>query len=315
MDEHPEPEPQETFRAIDADATAELVEEAVKHGNALNLFVPGVPALEIRGIHPRKRASFGTEFMTVFASGLVFAVEHLTHRELRVFALLALVQGYGEAPIPLRASDIAARTGLTPSAVSRAVARMRALGILRPGRTIDGQPVGLRISRRILFRGNAFHFCELGQDPPLSDPDEAPIIERMRCHRLFPPARGALAGKRRSASSGGKKPEGHDDERTAGSSVEQPHDVAASARASDRTRRQSRPAPPGVADIPDDGASRVSGDAFPLSAGIARPNRPSCRPRKADCSSPPAPARLCGDRAGLDSERLHAAATALRQAG
>lgn len=204
----PDSQTENTVRAIDADATAELVEEAAKHGNALNLFVPGVPALEIRGIHPRKRASFGTEFMTVFASGLVFAVEHLTHRELRVFALLALVQGYGEAPIPLRASDIATRTGLTPSAVSRAVARMRALGILRPGCTIDGQPVGLRLSRRVMFRGNAFHFSDLGQDPPLSDPDEAPAIQRMRRHRLLPPARGALAGKRRSATSRGKKPGG-----------------------------------------------------------------------------------------------------------
>jgi hypothetical protein len=208
MDEHPEPEQRENVRAIDDDATAELVEEAARRGDALDLFVPGVPALQIRGIRPRQRASFGAPFLTVFDTGLVFAIEHLTHRELRVFALLALVQGYGEAPIPLRTSDIAARTCLTPSAVSRAVARMRALGILRPGCTIDGQPVGLRLSRRVMFRGNAFHFADLGQDPPLADPDEAPAIQRMRRHRLLPPARGALAGKRRSATSRGKKPGG-----------------------------------------------------------------------------------------------------------
>jgi len=197
-DQHAPDRPQ----VIDADATAALVEDAARRGDALDLRVPGILGLEIKGVHRRKRASFGESFLTVFPEGLAFAIEHLTHRELRVFAALALVQGYGEQPIPLRVSDLAARIGLTPSAVSRAITRMRALGILRRGRAFDGQVAGLRLSRRVLFRGNAFHFGELGQDPPLANPTQPPIIQRMRRHPLLPPARGALAAPRQSARSG-----------------------------------------------------------------------------------------------------------------
>ncbi|MFQ3622402.1 MAG: winged helix-turn-helix domain-containing protein, partial [Acetobacteraceae bacterium] len=193
---------------IDPDAAAEAVAEALESGAVLDLGIPGVPGLAINGIRPRKRASFGASFLTVFPQGLAFTIEHLTHRELRVFGLLAMVQDWGDAPLPLRVSDIAARLALTPSAVSRAVARMRALGILRPGSTKDGQPAGLRISRRVLFRGNAFHYCELGQDPPLSDPDEAPIIQRMRRCPVLAPARGALVAARRGARSGAGKKSG-----------------------------------------------------------------------------------------------------------
>lgn len=114
-----------------------------------------------------------------------------------------------------RVSDIAARLARTPSAVSRAVARMRALGILRPGTTREGQPAGLRISRRVLFRGNAFHYCELAQDPPLFDPDEAPIIQRMRRRPLLASARGALVATRRGARSGSGSRSGGGHERDA----------------------------------------------------------------------------------------------------
>lgn len=250
---------------IDAGASAEMVAEALESGEVLALSVPGVPGLVINGSRPRVRATFGVSFLTAFPQGLAFAIEHLTHRELRVFALLALVQEYGDAPIPLRVSDIAARLALTPSAVSRAVARMRALGILRPGSTKDGQPAGLRISRRVLFRGNAFHYCELGQDPPLSDPDEAPIIQRMRRRPVLAPARGALVATRRSARSGTGGKSGGGDERSASGRVERPDGGAARAGAQGRTRGQPGPAPSRSLPLPDEGAGGVPGyaDALP----------------------------------------------------
>jgi hypothetical protein len=254
---------------IDAGASAEVVAEALESGEVLALSVPGVPGLVINGTRPRRRATFGTSFLTVFPQGLAFVIEHLTHRELRVFALLALVQEYGDAPTPLRVADIAARLALTPSAVSRAVARMRALGILRPGSTKDGQPAGLRISRRVLFRGNAFHFCELGQDPPLSDPDEAPIIERMRCRPVLAPARGALVATRRGATSGAARQNGGGDERGAEGCMERPDGRAARARAEGRTRGRPRPASSGPVRFPDKGAGGVPGDAAALPEGVA----------------------------------------------
>lgn len=254
---------------IDAAASAEVVAEAIESGAVLSLGVPGVPGLVINGSRKRAQASFGARFLTIFPEGLAFAVEHLTHRELRVFALLALVQEFGDTPSPLRVSDIAARLALTPSAVSRAVARMRALGILRPGRTKDGQVAGLRISRRILFYGNAFHYCELGQDPPLSDPDEAPIIQRMRRRPLLPPACGALVATRRGARSGSGSRSGGVHERGAGGSLEQPDGGAARARATGGTRGRPRPASSRPPDLPHQGAGGVPGDADSLSAGVA----------------------------------------------
>ncbi|MCS6921277.1 MAG: helix-turn-helix domain-containing protein [Elioraea sp.] len=269
MDEQTQPDPQNTIPSIDADAAAELVEEAARRGEALDLIVPGIPALAIRGSLPRRRACFGSTFLTVFPEGLAFVIERLTHRELRVFAMLAMVQGGGETPIPLRVGDIAARTGLTPSAVSRAVARMRTLGILQPGSTRDGQAAGLRLSRRVAFLGNSFLFRQLGEDPPLADPEEAPIIQRMRRLRLLPTARGALASPRRSARSGsGRKSEGGD-ERSARGSVERPDGSEARAGAEGRTRGRSRPASPRPADLPDEGAGGVPGDADALPAGVA----------------------------------------------
>jgi hypothetical protein len=254
---------------IDATASAEMVAEAIESGAVLELGVPSMPGLVINGSRKRARASFGESFLTVFPEGLVFAVEHLTHRELRVFALLTLVQEFGDTQLPLRVSDIAARLRLTPSAVSRAVARMHALGILRPGRAKDGQSAGLRISRRVLFRGNAFHYCELGQDPPLSDPDEAPIIQRMRRRPLLPPARGALVATRRSARSGSGSKSGGGHERSASGSVERPDGGAAGAGAEGGTRGRPGPAPSRSAHLPDEGAGGVSGDPASLSAGVA----------------------------------------------
>lgn len=187
---------QPDLRTIDVEAAAEIVAAAAARGDALDLIVPGVPGLEIRGIQPRRRATFGAPFLTVFQDGLVFVVEKLTHRELRVFAALVSVQPFGEAPIPLRPSDIAAALHLTPSAVSKAVARMRALGILQVGRTVEGDPVGLRISRRVLFRGNAFSFSGLRLEPALADLDEPPMVQRQRRINWLFAARGALATPR-----------------------------------------------------------------------------------------------------------------------
>jgi hypothetical protein len=254
---------------IDAGASAEMVAEALETGAVLALGVPGVPGLVINGSRERRRASFGASFLTVFPEGLAFAIEHLTHRQLRVFALLALVQEFGDTPSPLRVSDIAARLALTPSAVSRAVARMRALGILRPGTTREGQPAGLGISRRVLFRGNAFHFCELGQDSPLSDPDEAPIIQRMRRRPLLPSARGALVATRRGARSGSGSRSAGGHERDTGGSLERPDGGAARARATGGTRGRPRPASSRPPDLPHQGAGGVPGDADSLSAGVA----------------------------------------------
>jgi DNA-binding transcriptional ArsR family regulator len=251
---------------IDADESAHLVAEALETGAVLSLGVPGVPGLVINGSRPRRRASFGKSFLTVFPEGLAFAVENLTHRELRVFATLALVQGFGEQPIPLRVGDIACRLGLTPAAVSRAISRMRALGILRPGRTIDGQPAGLRLSRRVLFRGNAFHFRELGHDPPLFDPEEDPVIRRMRRFMLHPPARGVLAAARRGSRSASERKSGGGDERGASGSPERADVGPPGAGTASRTRRRSRPASSRPADVPDTGAGGLPSDAASLSA-------------------------------------------------
>ena len=254
---------------IDADAAAALVAEAAARGEVLDLYVPGIPALAIRGSLPRRRLGFGTPFLTVFPKGLAFAIDHLTHRELRVFAVLAMVQGPGETPLPLRVADIAARTGLTASAVSRAVARMRALGMLRPGRTGDGQIVGLRFSRRVLFLGSALLFRQLGADPPLADPNEAPIVKRMQRHALLPVARGALAAKAKRSRSRSGNTEGGGDGQGSSGSVERPDGGEAGAGPQGRDRGRPRPASPRPADFPDERAVGVPGGADALPAGIA----------------------------------------------
>lgn len=269
MDDRTTPGMESAPPGIDADAALALVAEAAARGEALDLYVPGIPALAIRGSLPRRRAGFGAPFLTVFPQGLAFAIEHLTHRELRVFALLAIVQGPGETPLPLRVADIAARTGLTASAVSRAVARMRALGILQPGRTRDGQVVGLRFSRRVLFLGNAFLFRQLGADPPLADPDEAPIVQRMRRHPLLPVAGGALAAKAKRPRSPPGNTGGGGDGHGASGSVERPDGGAAGAGPQGRDRGRPRPSSPRPAYLPDERAGGVPGDADALSAGVA----------------------------------------------
>ena len=90
---------------IDAGASAEMVAEALETGAVLALGVPGVPGLVINGRRERRRASFGASFLTVFPEGLAFAIEHLTHRELRGFALLALGQEFGDTPRPRGQTD------------------------------------------------------------------------------------------------------------------------------------------------------------------------------------------------------------------
>lgn len=145
---------------------------AAEQNADLLLGIPGKAGFDFRGVLPRRRASFRRPFVTVFPDGLAFAIQHLTHRQLRVLSELISSQPYGEEPNPLSGSRIAKTTGLTPSAVSEAISRMQKLGVLLPGRTIDGKNAGLRFNRRILFRGKAFQFIKLPPDPELCDPKD-----------------------------------------------------------------------------------------------------------------------------------------------
>lgn len=113
-----------------------------------------------------RKASYGQPFVVLFPAAFLAVADILTQREMRVFARILSKVGYGDNFVPISGKEIAEATKLSPSAVSRAIGRMKAARILIRSREKDGRQSRYRLNRLLCWRGDAMSYLKYARRSP-----------------------------------------------------------------------------------------------------------------------------------------------------